>query len=908
MTQDSDWKQIKEIFSNALRLEGEDRKRYLEKACEDNKKLLNEVDSLLRAHDNQGPLDKSLDNIKRTALSGNNLKDIKGNIIGTYRITDVLGHGGMGNVFLAERADGQYDQKVALKVLRIGFTSENQVRRFIAERQILASLNHPNIATLLDGGLTEDGQPWFALEYVKGSPIDKYCNNHQLNLKQRLDLLLKVCDAVQTAHQKLIIHRDLKPSNILITDDGRVKLLDFGIAKVLNRDDLFSESAPLTRTGLLPLTPAYSSPEQIRGNPISTASDIYQLGIILYELLTGIRPYEVSGRTPSEIEQIICETLPERPSTAVTKLTDSESKNGNLLSRFPHSWQNNPDQLRKRLRGDLDTIVMKTLRKEPGRRYESAEQLAADIRHYLAGRPVTAHPDSRSYRAGKFIRRHKTGFTATIIIILMLIGYAASITYHSQQTQVALRQAETETAKAEQVTDFLLSLFEASDPAETLGDTVTARVLLERGVHHAEALDEQPEVQAQMFDLTGQVYSRLGNYNQAIDLLNRALSIRNREFGEEDITTASTKVQLATIMHKSGNYENAEPLLREALSTQRQLLSSDHPEVASTLSTLGGVLMGTGKYEEAESLLRQALQIQRRSFEGINLDVAETLNILGLLLDITGDTDAAESAMREAVEIRKALLSDLDPRVTMSLNNLGMLLRKKGDYTSAEPVYREALELKRSIYGDEHPSIATTLNGLGLLLRDMGKDEEAEPVIRESLAMRRALLDENHPRIAESLNNLGNLLETKGELEEATVYIGDAREKLKHTFGEMHPLIAYPTIGLARINMKQGNYEYAEPLIRDAMAIRKNALPGDHPEVIEVMNMLGDCLMRKGNYNDAESLLLQAYEIIEDRQTDFNGIWRETIEHLIRLYNHTEEHDYVTEFRDLLSKAYIVTD
>lgn len=908
MTQHSNWKQIKEIFDNALKIEGQERQRYIEKACGDDEELVKEIYSLIAAHAKSGPLDKSLENIRHTALSGEDFQNLKGREIGPYKIKADLGHGGMGNVFLAERADGQYDQKVALKILRIGFTNQNQVRRFIAERQILASLNHPNIATLLDGGLTEDGQPWFALEYVKGSPIDKYCNTRRLNLKKRLNLFLKVCGAVQTAHQQLIIHRDLKPSNILVTDDGTVKLLDFGIAKVLNQEDLLSEAVPLTRTGLLPLTPAYASPEQIRGNPISTASDIYQLGIILYELLTGIRPYEVSGRTPSEIERIICETQPERPSTAVTKLTDSKNQNVVFHSRFQNTRQSNPDQLRKRLLGDLDTIVMKTLRKEPDRRYESAEQLAADIRHYLAGRPVTAHPDSRSYRTRKFVSRHKTGFSATVVIILMLIGYATSITYHSQQTQAALSQAQTETAKAEQVTEFLLSLFEASDPAETLGDTVTARVLLERGVQQAEELNNQPEVQAQMFDLTGQIYSRLGNYNQAFDLLSRALSIRNQQFGEEDITTASTKVQLATIMHKSGNYENADSLLREALSIQRKLLGSDHQEVASTLSTLGGVLMGTGSYDEAESMLRQALQIQRQSFDDKHLDISETLNILGLLLDITGDLDEAESAMREALEIRRELLSDLDPRVTMSLNNLGMLLRKKGDYKSAEPVYREALELKRSIYGDEHPSIATTLNGLGLLLKDMGNDVEAEPVIRESLAMRRAFLDENHPRIAESLNNLGNLLESKGELEEAAVYIGDTREKLKHTFGDMHPLVAYPTIGLARISMKQENYQDAEPLIRDALAIRENALPGDHPEVIEVMNMLGDCLIRNDNYDDAESILLQAYEITEDRKNDFNDLWRETIEHLIRLYNYNEQPDNVAEFRDLLSEANIASD
>jgi eukaryotic-like serine/threonine-protein kinase len=896
-----EWQKLKRIFNEALKMDKSDRKGYVEKVCGKDRHLRKDVLSLLNAHEIPGKLDYRPDQLLNSVFSEKMPENKKGKQIGPYKITDELGHGGMGSVFLAERADGQFKQRVALKFLRAGFTSENQSRRFMAERQILAALNHENIARLLDGGVTDEGQPWFALEYVKGQPIDEYCNTRKRTVEQRLNFFLKVCDAVQSAHQKLIVHRDLKPSNVLVTDDGTVKLLDFGIAKVLNEEEPFQESAPpLTRTGLLPLTPAYASPEQVRGEVITTASDIYQLGIILYELLTGNRPYEVSGKTPSEVEQIICEEQPVRPSTAVTNILPSKGDSGNQSSKNNYVLQNYSGQLKKKLRRDLDTIVMKALRKEPERRYESADQLASDIRHYLAGRPVAAHPDSRSYRAGKFIRRHKIGFVSSVLILLLLMGYAATITWHSQRTQAALEQAQTETARAEQVTDFLMSMFEASDPAEALGDTVTAGVLLERGMQQAEQLDEQPEIQAQMFNVVGQVYSRLGQYGQSEELLKRALAIRKELYGEDHQTTASTKVQLATALHLSGNYMEAEPLLRDALAVKNQVLESDNPRIASTLSTLGGVLMGLGNYEEAEIALRDALEHQRMIFEGEHLDISETLNILGLLLDSIGELDAAESAMRESLEIRRSLLSDLDPRVTMTLNNLAMLLRKKGDYEAAEPAYREALSQKRTLYGDEHPSIAVTLNGLGLLLRDMGNDEDAEPVLREALEMRRALLGENHPRVAESLNNLGNLLESQGQLDQAASKIGEARLIFRNTLGDTHLIVAYPTIGLARIFMKKENYEDAEPLIRNALDIRKNALPADHSEIIEVQSMLGSCLIYLGEYHEAEFFLLNAYSSLRELENREPLLWTNTLEHLVRLYDTTDQPEKSDLYQRLL--------
>jgi eukaryotic-like serine/threonine-protein kinase len=341
------WQELKRIFSRAIELEGKEREKYLEKACKDKPELLEEVLSLLKAHHNSGPLDQSLDHIKQSALSGFDFQSMKGKKIGPYKIIDTLGQGGMGNVYLADRDDKQFDQKVALKLLPTGFTTENQTKRFFSERQILATLSHKNIARLHDGGITGAGQPWFAMEYIQGKPIDEYCNHNKLTVNERLNLFLHVCEAVQYAHQKLIIHRDLKPSNILVTDDGTVKLLDFGIAKVLNSDEMSPEIIPVTRTGLLPLTPAYASPEQVKGDLVTTTSDIYQLGVVLYELLTGLRPYEVTGCTPSEIEEIICELTPTRPSTMISKTSGENRFQADASS--PDSVHNDfkPELLRK---------------------------------------------------------------------------------------------------------------------------------------------------------------------------------------------------------------------------------------------------------------------------------------------------------------------------------------------------------------------------------------------------------------------------------------------------------------------------------------------------------------------------------------------------------------------------------
>ena len=810
------WQKLKNIFSEALELKDDEREAYIEKSCGGDEKLKEEVLSLLAAHDTQGAIDNSPEQLIKASISHYKPGEKEGEQIGPYKITETLGHGGMGSVYLAKRSDGQFEQEVALKLLQAGFTSELQKHRFIAERQILASLNHENIARLLDGGIIGNGQPWFAMEYVEGRPIDKHCDANQLTINQRLKLFLKVCDAVQFAHRKLIIHRDLKPSNILVTKGGKLKLLDFGIAKALNPGDGATESGTKTRTGLLPLTPAYASPEQIRSEAVTAASDIYQLGVILYKLLTGCRPYEVSGKTPGEMEQIICEKQPVRPGTAVTKLLPELNDKENAPREISQARQTKPDKLRKHLQGDLDTIVLKALRKEPDRRYDSVGQMTADIRNYLSGRPVMAHPDSMGYRVRKFIGRHKTGVASIAFIILLLICYGVTITWYSQRTRAALDRAQQESRKSEQVIDFLVGMFEGADPYQAtgptagLGDTLTTRELLDQGTERArQELSDQPRVQARMMYTLGRIYRQLGYHKDAASLLDdalamqqdhlppthpdrakslheralilryegqmhkaarlyrEALSIQRSHWGEKHPDIADNIRELGIIAARQGRYTQADSLFRKALAMRKSLHGPDHPDVALELHVLGLLYVLKGDLTEAERLLRRSLTIRRRHVDGDHPLLAETLDRLGQVLVKQGDLDEAEPLLRKARAIREELFPELHPSRAAGLNNLGRLLRKKGDYAAADSLHQKALSIYQQLYGATNLDAANTLYERAQVHRSKGNYATAEQLYKQAEAMQRSLHGPGHPSTQQSFKALTALYQAWGKYDKA---------------------------------------------------------------------------------------------------------------------------------------------
>lgn len=874
------WTRLKEAFTTLRDLDSDEREAYLNRLEDVDGAFMDELRSLMAAAEASGPLDELQQALASTIGISAPAVTARVHRIGPYEILREIGDGGMGHVYLARRADGQFEQVVALKLIRSDVISKERLDRFLSERQILATLNHPNVARLLDGGLTDDGHPYFAMEHVEGKALDVYASDHNLPIERRIGLFLDVCEAVQHAHRALIVHRDLKPSNILVMDSGQVKLLDFGIAKLLDPPDEIS--AVQTRTGLHPMTPAYATPEQVRGEPITTATDVYQLGVLLYQLLTGVRPFDVEGRTPAEIERVICDAEPMRP---------SEAAHQNLASA----------RTQDRLRGDLDTIILKALRKEPEQRYPSVEQLAMDLRRHLQHRPIAARAQTWTYRARRFTRRHVRGVAASTIILLLLAAYIVTITWQSERTRAALAAAELEANRSEQVTTLLMDLFRASDPAETAGDALTARMLLERGLERAAMLESQPEVQAELLSVIGQIYSRLGEYDSAEITLRQAHDIRAATFGASHPATAEIRLQLASVLQYDGRYPESITLLEEVLQTLQSHPDARQADIALALGYLGAAYRTEGNEESAEAALQEALALQREVHGNEHPDVASTLNVLGLIAGDRADWEAAEAALSESIDIRRRVQGETHPHLAMSLNNLGMILRRKGDGDGAESAYRASLEMKRRLFGDAHPSTAATLNGLGLLLHDRGDLSEARVYLEEALEMRRSLLGESHPLVAGSINNVGNLLEDLGEVDAAIDSLERARELFVAALGEAHLYTTDPIIGLARIRMKQARAPVARPLLEQALAIRREALPEGHPQVLEVASMLGACLTEVEAYDEADVLLRRTMEQLDAQ--DGPALLRQvTLERLVELYDRWDRPEQATEYQQILAQ------
>ncbi len=828
------WKKIKEIFSNALELKDEEQREYLRRACHGDAVLLQEVESLLDAYHTSGILDQSIDELKESALSQLKNQKTLGKQFGAYRIIEELGHGGMGAVFLAERADSVFQQQVAFKMLRTGFLIDDQILRFKSERRILASLNHNNIARLYDGGISDDGQPWFVMEYVKGQPIDEYCNSHNLSLGKRLELFLEVCDAVQYAHSNLIAHRDLKPGNIFVTEEGKVKLLDFGIAKMLEPEDRKKDELPPTLTGMLPFTPAYASPEQVRKQTITTSSDIYQLGVILYELLTGLRPYDLKGKTPGDVERTICETEPKRPSVAVAKNTKEQKP--------PVTGSGKEEGIvhfHKKLRGDLDTIVMKCLNKEPQRRYQSTGELADDIRAYLAGKPVSAHPDSWIYRSGKFIRRYKWGVAAAVIFAVVLTIYAVTITWYSHKSRIALGEAERERAKSGQMVDFLLSMFEASDPAEARGATITARELLERGVNQAEALSDQPEVQGQMYTVTGLVFKSLGEFEEALPLIERALDITNTLYDESHPEVAKLHYNLAEILHSIGNFRRAYDHYTIAADLFQNLPGHVSLEYAASLHNIG-----VARHDETskEDILK-ALEVRKKLLDHNHLLVADSYLAMGNFHLYRGEHDMAQDYFQKTLYVVKSHENVVTPQMASIIQNLGDGKRIMGEFRKAETHLLNAIEIYQSLYDGSHVNIAIAKKSLADVYRDSNNYSAAEK------------------------------------------YYDLAMKVLVESVGENHPFRRPILQSKANLYTRMGDHASAEPLLRETLALLESVLNPNHPRIASARHALGTCLIELHQYSEAENLLIQSLETYSENPDESQqSAMKQNLEELVKLF------------------------
>ncbi len=749
-----------------------------------------------------------------------------GAAVGPYRVVRELGRGGMAVVYLAERADGLFEQRVALKVMQRGGASAELVRRFEQERRILASLSHPAIARLLDAGVTADGRPYFAMEYVEGEPIDQHCDARRLGIDERLRLFAVVAQAVRAAHRGLVVHRDLKPSNVLVSKEGGVKLLDFGIAKPLDSETAAGSTA-LTRAPLRMLTPEYASPEQIRGEPITTATDVYQLGLLLYELAAGRPALAVEGRAPAELERVICEVEPRAPSAALREpVRGGTQEGGATAERAPAQVAaargTTPEALRKDLAGDLDAIVLTALAKEPMRRYASAGELMEDLARYADGRPVLARRPALGYRAGKFLRRHRLAVAA---VGLLVASIAAGVSATAWQAIRARRAA----ADAETVARYLVELFDLASPLRPQGDAVTARELLDRGAQRLDTeLVGQPALQARLRAVLGRVYASLGLYEPAAAQLATAVAF-HRQDGGDPRELSRVLSNLAGVRISQGAYQDAAALARESLALERRLYGEQHEETATTLRRLGLALKEMGELTEAEGFVRESVAMRRRLFREPDAALVESVNQLATLLHERGEYDAAEALFRENLEIARALPGDRYPGLPSAMASLAAVLGTKGDLTAAESLLREALGLWRERLGNDHPDLALYLRSLATTVRRRGRHEEAAALYHEVLRIQRLAHGTEHHEVAKTTYDLAALLHEEGHLAAAEPLYRQCVAMLEKLVGPQHPHYARALAGLARLELDSGRSAEAERLFRQALTVLESKLPPAHP-------------------------------------------------------------------------------
>ena len=734
--------------------------------------------------------------------------------IGPYKILRVLGSGGMGIVYEAEQGE-PVRRRVALKVIKIGMDTKQVVARFEAERQALAVMEHPSIAKVLDAGETDTGRPYFSMELVQGVRLTDFCDTHQLSIRARLELFIRLCDAVQHAHQKGVIHRDLKPSNVMVIEQAGTpipKVIDFGIAKAIAHR--LTDRTLVTEHGQAIGTPAYMSPEQaeMSGLDVDTRTDVYSLGVMLYELLVGRLPLDPDDLgMPAFIAQLVLrETDSPIPSAGFGNL-------GDLSQQIAKLRRVDATTLRRELRGDLDWIIMKAMDKDRMRRYDTVNGLAMDIRRHLADEPVVARPPSTADRMTKFVRRNKVAVIAGSLVAASVVVGLALASVGLVQARRAQAEAAREAQAAREVSDFLVRLFEVSDPSEALGNSITAREILDLGAAQIrDELTDQPVVQARLMGTMGYVYSALGLYDEGRPLLEQSLALRERALDPEHPDVAQSLKDLANLHRAVGNFAEAGPLLERALAIEEAAYGPVHAAVGETVSALATLHWSLAQYAEAQPLFERSVAIKEELFGPTHEEVGLGLSNLGGVLLSQGQLAEAEPLLRRALTIREKVLDPNHPDLAGTLNNLGALYWMQGDYAQAEPLYQRTLEIYETTLGPEHPNTASGLNNLGETYWALGRFDEAEPHLTRALAIKEKILGADHPSTANTLQAVANL------------------------------------------QRDQGRHDDAEATYRRALAIRERVLDPSAPEIAETLDDYAELLRTLGRTAEADRLEARA--------------------------------------------------
>lgn len=827
---DQMWAKIETIVDKALHLPKEEQKKFIDEKCKESKELKTEVTTLLDSiTESEGWLenpqeykDEFLEEITEDVNRLNTSQSLVGKQIGSYQIKEQIGEGGMGSVYLAERSDGEFEHQVAIKIIRAEKASQENIRRFEQERTIMAGLSHPGIAKLFDGGISQDGSPYFIMEYVDGIPIDQYCQVHDCSIAERIQICKQVLQALRHAHENLIVHRDLKPGNILVNTSGQVKILDFGISKLLKEDQ-----DTTTQTGARLLTPKYASPEQILETNITTATDIYSMGVILYLLLSESLPFDFDNLSHFEIEQTILETTPAPPSSKVGSA-----------------------KLRKVLNGDLDAIVLKAMRKESDQRYRTANDFLDDLKKYQKGLLVEAREDSVHYRTQKFFSRHKQATATTAGIIFLIIGF---IGFYTWQITKERNEAQTEAEKAQEVTQFVVNLLKQNHPENSQGKDITVRQVLDESIAQIEELEKSASIKGKLLQVIGHAYRSMGKPEKAQGILQKAIAVFEAE-QIQNLDLARTYDVYGIIARDLGDYDKAETYLQSSADLFRDLKSFEDPRYTKALKNLAYIKRLQSDYGEAQKLIEEALALEKQHTESPNVNIAETLYITASIYRYQGKYEQAIEKQRASLEMLKEIIDGPHPGIVSNLSNIAVLYNIQDKLDQSKKYYQEALKMAEELYEPTHPEIALISSNLSDIYLEEATYDSAKTLIVKSLKLTREKFGENHPRMATYLDSYAKFFSQQQQFQKADSIYQEALHILYNVYEKNHPQIASFISNRAHIALQEKEFDDSVELYRKALRIKKENFNMDHPTVQKSLKDLSSLLYKLKRNNEADSL------------------------------------------------------
>ncbi len=847
---------VKSIFERALKLDQLSRKEFFDNLNEEEKEYTEEVKSLL---DSYGENSDFLEiDAGRDIFSEDNVgpHPLIGKHIGAYLIEEEIGVGGMGIVFSGKRDDKEFEQRVAIKILKQGLTSEYLVKRFENERQTLANLQHPNIAKLFDGGKTNEGLPYLVMEYIDGVSITKYCETGNLSVDQKLELFISVCNAVEYAHQNLIIHRDIKPENILVNSEGRVKLLDFGVSKLLD-EDLISANAGLTKTGTWHLTPEYASPEQINGETINTSSDIYSLGVLLYRIISQQNPYKIYNSSPLAISKILSEGKIIKPSDVIQNTTRATG----IKKEFSQKGTEFQKDSYKKIKGDLDNIILKAMHKDTSQRYASVKDFAIDISKYLNGHPVSAHEDTLIYRFNKFVKRHKAGVAIFILFNIVVLAGIAAIIYQGRIAAEERDNAKVEVRKFEEINNFLLDMFTSADP-EAEGRNIKVYDLLEKAAEDVEVkLKNYPKTKSAIKQTLGSTFIGLGEYAKAQELLLAAHESNILLFGTESKETAKSSHQLGLCYDWIGNIQLADSFYKEGISIYEKISEDPPKALADNLNDFGTLLSNVGEYDSSNAILNRAL------------------DIYGLY--------NKEKGQKEAITV----------------NNIAVNYHHLLNVELAEKFYLQAKDILVKLYGTNRPEIASIYNNLAFIYLDNKDYKASEETFKKSYEIKLEVLGGDHPYVGLALINMGMLKFVEKDYQRAEELLLKAIDLYIRTKATKDPFLSLAYYWLGRSYLESNKLNKSENVLRKSIRLREELYSKNHSKTWSAKGELGVCLFKLKNYSEAEKLIVGSLEFYKNaKYPDMKKITRYT-EYSASLFkeigNIAKSKIYQSELREL---------